>query len=124
MQLRGANPLAALAPYFLPLWCLILLALGAVVTAELQSVWSLTILFFLGWYLFRLGGEFRFHQTDLLMYGRLFSTLFTALGLLLSVGIILHFRDMLPLTWMANIPSRSLENFSALLTWSGLQSTL
>ncbi len=107
VQLKNANPIAALAPYFLPLWCLLLLAMGPIITAELQSLWSLLILFLLGWYLVRLSGEFRFYQTDLQMYGRTFSTLFAGLGLLISVGAILHFRGLLPMDWLMKVPHRA-----------------
>jgi len=37
VELKGSNPLAALAPYFLPLWCLTALALGLIIKPGMQA---------------------------------------------------------------------------------------
>ena len=48
VELRGSNPLAALAPYFLPLWTLLALLMGLVVKPCMQTAWNHLIFFLLG----------------------------------------------------------------------------
>jgi hypothetical protein len=100
VELRGANPLAVLAPYFLPLWCLLAALLGFVVKAGLQGAWNRALLFLLGWFLWRLALEYRWRQTDLHVYGFVFSSLLTAILLTLSLGLLLRMRGLLGWEWL------------------------
>jgi hypothetical protein len=101
VELKGANPLAVLAPYFLPLWCLLTALLGLAVRAGLQAAWDRALLFLLGWFLWRLAVEYRWRQTDLHAYGFVFSTLLTAILMTLSFGLLLRMRGLLGWGWMA-----------------------
>jgi hypothetical protein len=100
VELRGTNPLAALAPYFLPLWTLLALLLGLVVKPSLQSGWNHLIFFLLGIFCYRLLREYRWRQTDLHLYGFAFSTLSVFILLLLSLALILHARGLLTGSWL------------------------
>lgn len=101
VELKGSNPLAALAPYYLPLWCLLALALGLVVRGASQGAWNALVFALLGAFAFRLGQEFRWRQTDLHIYGFVFSTLAVAILLLAALGLVLHVRGLVPWTWIA-----------------------
>lgn len=103
VELKGSNPLAALAPYYLPLWCLIALLIGLVVRPATQGAWDILVFFLLGAFAYRLGREFRWRQSDLHVYGFAFSSLSILVLLLLAVGLILHARSLLPLTWLAKV---------------------
>lgn len=107
VELRGSNPLAALAPYFLPLWCLAALGVGLVARTGLQGAWNAVVFFLLGAFAYRLFHEFRWRQTDLHLYGFAFSLFAVAALLLVVVGVILHARGLLPWTWMALAPGRA-----------------
>jgi hypothetical protein len=100
VELKGSNPLAALAPYFLPLWCLAALALGLVVKPGMQAGWNHLLFFLLGWFCYRLFREYRWRQTDLHAYGFAFSTLCVFILLLLSLGLILQVRGLLSWHWL------------------------
>jgi hypothetical protein len=100
VQLRGSNPLAALAPYFLPLWCSLLMLLGLIVRPGMQAGWSNLIFFMLGWYAYRLAKEYRWRQTDLHIYGFLFSTLTVFTLLLVVLGVLLKARGILSWHWI------------------------
>jgi hypothetical protein len=100
VQLKGSNPLAALAPYFLPLWCLLAVVIGLVVRDSSQGAWNILVFALLGSFAWRLGREFGWRQTDLHVYGFTFSSLSVLVLLLLSVGLILAARGYLEWTWM------------------------
>lgn len=108
VEMKGSNPLAALAPYFLPLWAGLALALGFVVKSGLQATWDILIFFLLGVFAYRLGRELRWRQTDLHVYGFTFSLLVVAVLLLLGLALVLHARDLLPWTWVAEAGPRAL----------------
>ncbi|MDQ3002132.1 MAG: hypothetical protein M3Y08_12845 [Fibrobacterota bacterium] len=101
VELKGMNPLAVLAPYFLPLWCLMAVLLGMAIRPGLQGTWNHLIFFLLGCFCYRLSREYRWRQTDLHVYGFVFSTLSVFLLLLLGLGLILHVRGLLPWYWLA-----------------------
>ncbi|MEO6098172.1 MAG: hypothetical protein ABIW76_21905, partial [Fibrobacteria bacterium] len=63
VELQGTNILAVLAPYFLPLWCLLAMLLGLVVKPGMQPAWNNLIFFLLGIFTYRLFREFRWRQT-------------------------------------------------------------
>ncbi len=109
VQLRGSNPLAALAPYAFPLWTLVAVAIGFVVQSGLQSAWTHAVFFLLGCFAYRLGTEFRWRQTDLHAYGFFFSTLLVGALLLLSLGIILKSRGLLSLHWIWASPLHAIR---------------
>src|SRR4051812_47244612 len=48
VELKGSNPLAALAPYFLPLWGQAAVIVGVVARSSLQSAWTALVFFLLG----------------------------------------------------------------------------
>jgi hypothetical protein len=99
VQLRRSNPLAALAPYVLPLYAyaLALLALG------LRDDWArwgrLAVAFALGSFAWRFLREFHFGQTDFLEYGRLFSVVFIAAGLPLCLLGLLDLARLVDVPW-------------------------
>ena len=100
VQLSGSNPLATLAPYFLPLWCSMILVLGFIARPGMQSTLDHGLFFFLGWYLYRLAKEYRWRQTDLHAYGFFFSTFFVILFLMLVCGSILKIRNLMSFHWI------------------------
>lgn len=100
VQLKGSNPLAALAPYFLPLWGLAAALLGMAVKPGLQSAWTHGLLFLLGAFAWRLGREYRWRQTDLHLYGFAFSTALTAVLLMLCVAALLALRGLVGWSWL------------------------
>lgn len=101
VELKGSNPLAALAPYFLPLWCHVLLLVGFIARTGLQSAWNILLFFALGNFAYRLAKEYRWRQTDLHVYGFFFSTATVAVLLLLDLAVILHLRHVLSWGWVA-----------------------
>jgi hypothetical protein len=119
VELKGANPLAVLAPYFLPLWCLLAAALGLAVKAGLQGAWDRGLLFLLGWFLWRLALEYRWRQTDLHVYGFVFSTLLTAVLLTLSFGLLLGMRGLLGWGWLATAAGQAVADLGS--AWTRLK---
>lgn len=102
VQLKGSNPLAALAPYFLPFWCALALILGSVVRAGMQPGWNHLIFFLAGCFCYRLAREYRWRQTDLHIYGFLFSTVFVFIFLMLSAAVLLQVRGLLSWRWIGS----------------------
>jgi hypothetical protein len=100
VELKGTNVLAVLAPYFLPLWSLLVMLLGLVVKPGMQPAWNHLLFFLLGCFLYRLFREFSWRQTDLHVYGFLFSTIAVSIFLLLSLALILHLRGLLSARWV------------------------
>jgi hypothetical protein len=120
VELRGSNPLAALAPYFLPLWTLLALLLGLVVKPSMQTGWNHLIFFLLGFFCYRLLREYRWRQTDLHVYGFAFSTLSVFILLLLSLALILHARGLLPGAWLGSAGRHAWQ--SVLMAWDWVRS--
>ena len=118
VELKGSNPLAALAPYFLPLWGLLALGLGLWVKPGMQSGWDHLLFFLLGWFCYRLSKEYRWRQTDLHAYGFAFSTLSVFILLLASVGLILQVRGILPLRWMGAAGIHACRSVPTVLAWA------
>jgi hypothetical protein len=115
VELRGANPLAVLAPYFLPLWCLLEALLGLAIKPGLQQAWNQGLLFLAGWFLWRLALEFRWRQTDLHAYGFLFSAVFVANLLVLSAALLLCVRGIADWRWLAEAGKQTALEFSRVL---------
>lgn len=110
VQLKGANPLAALAPYFLPLWGLCAVLVGLVVRPGMQAAWNALVFFLLGAFAYRLSREFHWRQSDLHRYGFLFSLLAVPTLLLACLGIILHARGVLSWHWLTGVWPRFRES--------------
>lgn len=107
VELRGSNPLAALAPYYLPLWGFLAVGLGLVVKPGLQPTWDILVFSLLGMFAYRLAREYRWRQTDLHVYGFLFSTAAVAVLLLLALAVVLHARGLADWAWVAEAPERA-----------------
>ena len=122
VELKGSNPLAALAPYFLPLWCLLVLLLGLVVKPGLQATWDHLLFFLMGWFCYRLGREYRWRQTDLHLYGFVFSTFSVFILLLLSLALILHTRGHLNGKWLGAAGRHAWHSLP--VAWSWMQNRL
>ncbi|HKP96090.1 MAG TPA: hypothetical protein VJ385_10065, partial [Fibrobacteria bacterium] len=118
VELKGSNPLAALAPYFLPLWCLAALALGLAVKPGMQSGWDHLLFFLLGGFGYRLSREYRWRQTDLHVYGFAFSTLTVFILLLLCLALIFHARGILPAGWLGAAASHALHSVPLAWSWA------
>lgn len=119
VELKGTNPLAALAPYFLPLWCLLIALLGLAVKPGMQGLWNQMLFFFLGWFCYRLGREYRWRQTDLHLYGFAFSTLSVAVLLLASLALLLHLRGLLSARWVEDALMRAWHSLPG--AWHAIQ---
>lgn len=117
VELKGANPLAVLAPYFLPLWCLLAALVGLIAKAGLQDAWNRAFLFLLGCFLWRLALEYRWRQTDLHVYGFLFSTLATAILLILTLGLLLGMRGLLGWGWLGEAARHLSADLGAVRRW-------
>jgi hypothetical protein len=117
VELKGANPLAVLAPYFLPLWGLLAALLGIAVKSGLQGALSNGLLFLLGSFAWRLCLEYRWRQTDLHAYGFVFSTFVVAILLLLMLGLLLWMRGALGWAWLPAAGRRVWEELLGLRSW-------
>jgi hypothetical protein len=100
VQLNGSNPLAALAPYCLPLWCLCAAVLGLAVKPGMQNGWNHLLFFLLGCFAYRLCREYRWRQTDLHLYGFAFSAFSVFILLLGSLALLFHLRGLLSARWL------------------------
>jgi hypothetical protein len=118
VELKGSNPLAALAPSFLPLWCLLALALGLVVKPGIQGAWNHLLFFLLGWFCYRLFREYRWRQTDLHVYGFAFSTFCVFILLLLSLGLVLSVRGLLSWHWLGAAAIHAWHALPLAWTWA------
>jgi hypothetical protein len=88
VELRRSNPIAALAPYFLPLYVLALSLLTLVLKTEWLGYGRLAVAFLLGSFAHRLLREFHFGQTDFRAFGFVFSMVFIAATLpLCLIGV-------------------------------------
>jgi hypothetical protein len=118
VELKGANPLAVLAPYFLPLWCLSAMALGLVVKSGLQQEWNNLLFFLLGSFCYRIALEYRWRQTDLHVYGFTFSTCVVFIFLLLMLGLILHVRGLLSGKWLGASALHAWHTLPLIWAWA------
>jgi len=104
VTLARHNVFIVLAPYFFPLWTFITLALGLLIQKNMQFAWNSLTLFLLSFYVYRLFFELRWYQTDLAIYGRVFSLLFVCIAFILSLATILHYTGVADGNWLAGIP--------------------
>jgi len=119
VELKGSNPLAALAPYYLPLWCLVVLLLGLVVKPGMQPTWNHLLFFLMGTFAYRLFREYRWRQTDLHIYGFAFSTLSVCILLFLSLALILHARGLLSGRWLGAAGRHAWHSLPSVWSWLG-----
>lgn len=117
VQLKGMNPLAVLSPYFLPLWCLTALGLGLIIKPGIQESWDRLVFFLMGWFSYRLSREYRWRQTDLHVYGFIFSSFSVFLMLLLSLALILHIRGLLSWSWLAAAGNHAWNSLPVAWAW-------
>ena len=117
VELRGINILATLAPYYLPLWTLLVLALGLVVKPGMQAAWTQLLFFLLGVFCYRLLKEYRWRQTDLHLYGFAFSTFFVIILQFLLLALILHLRVLLSWRWLIEAGRHALHSLAPVWAW-------
>jgi hypothetical protein len=122
VELKGTNPLAALAPYCLPLWCLATATLGMAVKPDMQTGWNHLLFFLLGAFAYRVAREYRWRQTDLHLYGFVFSTLCVFILLLASLALLFHLRGLLSARWLTAAAIHAWRSLP--LAWSWLSAYL
>ena len=105
VELRRSNPVAALAPYSLPLFALLLALLTLVLKTEWLGYGRLAVAFLLGSFAHRLLREFHFGQTDFREFGFVFSMVFIAAALPLCLIGVIDVARMTDIHW---IPSAHL----------------
>ena len=76
VKLKRKNVFIVLSPYFFPLWGSIALVTGLIIKEPFQPFWNIASFILLGNFCYRICLEFRWHQTDLTIYGRFFSLCF------------------------------------------------
>jgi hypothetical protein len=99
VELRRSNPIAALAPYTLPLYALLFALLTLVLKAEWLGFGRLTVAFLLGSFAHRLLREFHFGQTDFREFGFIFSMVFIAAALPLCLISVIDVARITDIQW-------------------------
>jgi hypothetical protein len=102
VELKRSNPLAALAPYCLPLYAFALATLTLVFKDDWAAYGRLAVAFLLGSFAWRLLREFHFGQTDFRAFGFVFSMVFIAAALplcLLAVGDMANLGPLGDMPW-------------------------
>ncbi|MCD6025280.1 MAG: hypothetical protein K0Q91_2196 [Fibrobacteria bacterium] len=99
VELRRSNPIAALAPYALPLFALALALLTLVLKTEWLGYGRLAVAFLLGSFAHRLLREFHFGQTDFREFGFVFSMVFIAAALPLCLLGVIDLARMTEVDW-------------------------
>ncbi len=99
VELRRSNPLAALAPYCLPLFAAALAALTLLFRDEWAGYGRLAVAFLLGSFAYRLLREFHFGQTDFRAFGLAFSMVFIAAALPLCLLAVLDLAGLAYAPW-------------------------
>jgi hypothetical protein len=103
VELKRNNPVAALAPYFLPLYASFASVLTLVLEPGLLAYGKIVVGLLLGSFAYRLGRELHLGQTDLREYGLIFSFGFIGAMLPLWLGVLLETARILDLPWKAGI---------------------
>jgi len=99
VELKRSNPLAALAPYCLPLYATLLAALTLILRDDWAAYGRLAVAFLLGSFAWRLLREFHFGQSDFRAYGFVFSMVFIAGALPLSLLGIADLAGLIDTAW-------------------------
>lgn len=102
VELKRSNPLAALAPYCVPLFTLALAALALVVREDWAGPARLAVAFLLGGFFWRLLREFHFGQSDFRAYGFVFSMVFIAGALPVCLVATADLGGLLDAPWRAS----------------------
>ncbi|MFC1584763.1 hypothetical protein ACFL5V_04375 [Fibrobacterota bacterium] len=103
VRLKRQNVLVALSPYFFPLFGSLTLSIGFLIKDPLQPYWNLIPFALFGSFLYRLGIEFRWYQSDLKLYGRVFSTFLTGFLLLCTLTVVMHITGIMKWWWVKDI---------------------
>jgi hypothetical protein len=99
VELPRANPLAALSPYFLPLFAGLIALLTLVLEPKFLLYGQFAVAFLLGGFVYRFFREFHLGQSDFSHYGILFSIGFIAALLPLSIAGVLEAARLGHLPW-------------------------
>jgi hypothetical protein len=99
VELKRSNPLAALAPYCLPLFSGGLALLTLVLRDEWSTYGRIAVAFLLGSFFWRLLREFHFGQSDFRAYGFVFSMVFIAGALPLCLLGVLDVAKLANISW-------------------------
>lgn len=116
VELKRSNPLAALAPYCLPLFAGAL----ALLTLILRDGWitygRFAVAFLLGSFFWRLLREFHFGQSDFRAYGLVFSMFFIAGTLPLCLLAVLDIAHLVNIPWHDSL-SMAIDQWFGLWKW-------
>jgi len=99
VELRRSNPLAALAPYCLPLYAFVFALLTLALKPEWTGYGRLAVAFLLGSFAHRLLREFHFGQTDFREFGFVFSMVFIAGALPLCLSGVTEITRITHVDW-------------------------
>jgi hypothetical protein len=99
VELKRSNPLAALAPYFLPLYACALALLTLVFRDDWARYGKYAVAFLLGSFAWRLLREFHFGQTDFRAFGFVFSMVFIAAALPLCLLAVVDLARLADVPW-------------------------
>jgi hypothetical protein len=99
VELKRSNPLAALAPYCLPLFAFLLALLTLVLRDDYASTGRLAVAFLLGSFFWRLLREFHFGQSDFRAYGFVFSMVFIVGALPVCLIAVSDLGGLLDVPW-------------------------
>ncbi|MEO6097558.1 MAG: hypothetical protein ABIW76_18640, partial [Fibrobacteria bacterium] len=97
---------------------LLAMLLGLVVKPGMQPAWNNLIFFLLGIFTYRLFREFRWRQTDLHLYGFIFSAVAVFILLLLSLSLILQLRSLLSWRWVWSSANHAWHSLPAAWDWA------
>jgi len=109
VELPRANPLAALSPYFLPLFAALTALLTLVLEPKFLPYGQYAVAFLLGGFVHRFCREFHLGQSDFNHYGILFSISFVAAMFPLSITGVLEAARLGHLPWHDTIGPRFME---------------
>lgn len=99
VELKRSNPIAALAPYCLPLYAAVPALLTLVLLQDASDIARLLVAALLGSFAWRLTREFHFGQTDFREFGLVFSMVFIAAALPLCLLGVLNVAGLVGVPW-------------------------
>jgi hypothetical protein len=103
VELSRVNPVAALSPYFLPLYATLASLLTLILKPDFLHYGRFAVAFLLGGFVYRLGREFHFGQSDFTHYGFIFSLCFIAALLPFSIAGLLEAARLWHFPWSHGI---------------------
>lgn len=89
--LYGGNFIITLAPYFLPTFSFLMLPVYLIILPEFYQYYFIIFGFFVAYHVFSTIQEFSYSQPDIIMSGKLFSTLFLVFTNILVYGYLIVF---------------------------------